>query len=669
MHHLSIDIETYSPEPIGKTGLYKYAQHPEFQILLFAYSLDDAPTQVVDLTQPGAYLPQAVCRWLFDPACIKHAYNAAFEWYCLSRYFRLHENTAYPPEAWLSQWRCTMLHGLYCGYPAGLDAVGKALQLPQDKQKLATGKALIRYFCTPCAPTKSNGGRTRNRPVHDPAKWALFQEYCRQDVVTELEVDRKLAHFPVPEAVQRQWVLDQVINLRGVAADLALMEGALWCGQTTRETLLHEAVQLSGLNNPNSVAQLTGWLAEETGETLADLRKDTVKDLLARGVSSDAATRMLELRQELGKTSTTKYNALEACVGADGRARGLLQFYGANRTGREAGRLVQVQNLPHDTVPATDLARRLVKERDLDTLRLVYGSVPTTLSALIRTAFVAAPGKVFVDADFSAIEARVIAWLAGEEWVLEVFRTHGKIYEATAAQMFGIPLESIRKGDPAYAYRAKGKVATLALGYQGGVGALVAMGALRSGLTEDELPDIVGRWRQANGAIVQFWYDVEAAAIDAVTAGACTRVGPVTIAREFDAENGLDFMTVLLPSGRKLFYTQPHIGKNRFGRDSVCYWGMNQTSKKWEVVETFGGKLAENITQAVARDCLFYAMEQLEAAGYPVVFDIHDEVVLEVAKGCDRLEDVVRLMSQPAPWAVGLPLNADGWVDGYFKKD
>ena len=669
MHHLSIDIETYSPEPIGKTGLYKYAEHPEFQILLFAYSLDGGQVAVVDLTQPNTYLPQEVCRWLFDPDCIKHAYNAAFEWYCLSRYFQLQGKASFPPEAWLSQWRCTMLSGLYCGYPGSLDAIGKALGLAQDKQKLAAGKALIRYFCVPCTPTKSNGGRSRNLPFHDPDKWTLFQEYCRQDVVTEMEVAQMLSRFPVPEAVQRQWVLDQVINLRGVAADLELMEGALWCGETVRTALMAEAAQISGLDNPNSVAQLTRWLEEETGEELADLRKDTVKDLLARGVSSYAATRILEIRQELGKTSTKKYNALETCVGADGRVRGLLQFYGANRTGREAGRLVQVQNLPHDTVPATDLARRLVKERDLDTLRLIYGSVPTTLSALIRTVFIAAPGKVFVDADFSAIEARVIAWLAGEEWVLEVFRTHGKIYEATASQVFGIPLEAIRKGNPEYAYRAKGKVATLALGYQGGSPALVNMGALRSGLSEDELPDIVQRWRQANPAIVQFWYDVEAAAYAAVTSGARTQVGPVAIAREFDAGSGLDFMTVLLPCGRKLFYAKPHIGKNRFGRDSVCYWGMNQTSKKWEAVETFGGKLVENITQAVARDCLFYALEQLEAAGYPVVFDVHDEVVLEVAQGCDRLEDVVRIMSQEVPWAPGLPLNAAGWVDGYFKKD
>lgn len=669
MHHLSIDIETYSPEPIGKTGLYKYAQHPDFQILLFAYSLDGGPVQVVDLTAPGVYLPQEVCRWLFSADCVKHAFNAAFEWYCLSRYFGLDTRPGWAPELWLPQWRDTQLHASYCGYPLSLDAAGRALGLPEDRQKLSAGKALIRYFCVPCRATKSNGGRTRNLPRHDPAKWELFKVYNAQDVVTEMEIDRRLTNFPVPEDVQRQWELDQAINLRGVAVDLSLMEGALWCGETARCALLKEATQISGLSNPNSVAQLTAWLEKETGEDLGDLRKDTVKDLLARGVSSDAATRMLEIRQELGKTSTKKYDALEAAVGADGRVRGLLQFYGANRTGREAGRLVQVQNLPHDTVPAASLARQMVKERQMDALKAVYGSIPTMLAALVRTAFVAAPGHIFVDADFSAIEARVIAWLAGEQWVLDVFRTHGKIYEATASQMFGVPLESIKKGNPEYAYRAKGKVATLALGYQGGPGALVNMGALRSGLSEEELPDIVQRWRKSNPAIVQFWYNVEGAALQAVTAGATTMVGAVIIGRELDSGSGLDFVTIRLPSGRKLYYANPHIGQNRFGRDSICYWGMNQTSKKWEIVETYGGKLAENITQAVARDCLFAAMANLDKAGYRIVFDIHDEVVLEVPSGLADLNKVVELMSQPIPWAPGLPLSADGWVDGYFKKD
>lgn len=672
MHHLFIDLETFSDVDIGKCGLYKYAQSPAFQILLFAYSLDGAPVQVVDLTQPGTYLPQEVLRWLFNKDCVKHAYNAAFEWYCLTRHFKLPEaenHDGFSAITWLSQWQCSMLHGMYVGYPAGLDAIGRALGLPEDKQKLSAGRALIRYFCVPCTPTKSNGGRTRNLPQHDPAKWDLFKTYNGQDVVTEMEIDRRLENFPVPEETQLQWVMDQIINLRGVAVDMELADSAIYLGQTVQEQLTAEARELSGLQNPNSVAQLTKWLQEETGEDLADLRKDTVSDLLGKELPSDAARRMLEIRKELGKTSTKKYNAVEACVCADGRIRGLLQFYGANRTGREAGRLVQVQNLPHDVVPAMDLARQLVKERQLDALRLTYGSVTSTLSALIRTVFVAAPGKTFIDADFSAIEARVIAWLAGEEWVLEVFRTHGKIYEATASQMFSIPFERIKKGNPEYSYRAKGKVATLALGYQGSSGALINMGALRSGLTEDELPDIVDRWRRSNPAIVNFWYQVEAAALAAVQEGRSSTVGCVTISRECDPGNGLDFMTIKLPSGRKLYYASPHMGVNRFGKPSICYWGQNQTTKKWAPLETYGGKLVENITQAVARDCLFYSIEQLTAAGYRIVFDIHDEVVIEAPAGLADLDRVVEIMSRPIPWAPGLPLNADGWVDGYFKKD
>lgn len=406
MHHLFIDLETFSDIDIGKAGLYKYAQSPAFQVLLFGYSLDGAPVQVVDLTQPGAYLPQEVLRWLFDRDCIKHAYNAAFEWYCLSRHFKLAEDeqhNGFSAITWLPQWSCSMLHGMYAGYPAGLDATGRALGLPEDKQKLTAGKALIRYFCVPCSPTKSNGGRTRNLPQHEPERWELFKTYNGQDVVAEMEIDRRLARVAVPETVQRQWELDQLINLRGVAVDMNLADGAIYLGETVKNQLLDEARRISGLENPNSVAQLTKWLQEETGEDLTDLRKDTVTDLLGKELPSEDARRMLEIRKELGKTSTKKYNAVETCVCADNRIRGLLQFYGANRTGREAGRLVQVQNLPHDVVPAAGAARELVRGRNLDALRLIYGSVTATLSALIRTVFVAAPGMSFIDADFSAI--------------------------------------------------------------------------------------------------------------------------------------------------------------------------------------------------------------------------------------------------------------------------
>lgn len=670
IHHLSIDIETFSDVDISKAGLYKYAQSPAFAILLFAYSLDGGPVEVIDLTRPGAGIPQELVRMLFDPDIVKHAFNAAFEWYCLSRHFGATEEWA---RAWLPQWRCTMLHSLYCGYPGSLAASGKALGLPEDKQKLAAGKALIRYFCVPCTATKSNGGRTRNLPHHDLAKWELFRQYNAQDVVTEMEIERRLSRFPVPDMVQAQWVTDQIINLRGVAVDTALVDGALALDAEVRADYIREATALSGLSNPNSVAQLTAWLQEETGEEITDLRKTTVSDLLDRELPSDDARRMLELRRELGKTSNKKYTALAAAVCADSRVRGLLQFYGANRTGRWAGRIVQPQNLPRTYIGGEllPMARELVKGQQRDAISLIYGSVPDTLSQLIRTALVASPGHTLVDADFSAIEARVIAWLAGEAWVLEVFRTHGKIYEATASQMFGIPLEKIKKGNPEYAYRQKGKVATLALGYQGGTGSLVSMGALKNGLTEDELPDIVERWRRANPAIVQLWYTVDAAAKEAVNTGRIVELwdGRLVFARECDPENDLDFLTVRLPNGRKLYYARPCMGQDRFGRPSICYWGMNQKTKKWGTLETYGGKLVENITQATARDCLAEAIDRLEAAGFPVVFHIHDEVVIDAGPDKADLDRVIRIMSQVPAWAEGLPLNADGWVNEFFKKD
>ena len=674
VHHLSIDIETYSDVDIGAAGLYKYAQSPAFTVLLFAYSLDGGPVQVIDLASggPRSCFPVWLTHALKDPAYIKHAYNAAFEWYCLCRFFRW--NPEREGLSFLPQWRCTMLHGLYCGYPAGLDAVGKALGLPSDKQKLSTGKALIRYFCVPCAPTGSNGGRTRNLPHHDPAKWELFKTYNGQDVVTEMEVERRLSAFPVPDEVQAQWVTDQIINCRGVAVDLELMDGALELEAASRTRYIAEATELTGLDNPNSVGQLRTWLTEELGEEVAGLKKADVEDLLKRDLSSSTVRRILEIRRELGKTSNKKYAALETTVCADGRVRGLLRFYGANRTGRWAGRMVQPQNLPRTYIASEllPLARELVKARQADALQVVFGSVPDTLSQLIRTAFVAAPGCTLVDADFSAIEARVVAWLAKEEWVLDVFRTHGKIYEATASQMFSIPIDRIRKGNPEYGYRQKGKVATLALGYQGGTGSLVSMGALKNGLTEDELPDIVSRWRQANPAIVQLWTLVEAAAKETVQTGRQIelRNGLIRFARECAPASGLDAMTIRLPSGRKLYYVQPHMGVNRFGRPSLCYFGQDQTSKKWTPLETYGGKLVENITQAVARDCLAEAIQRLENAGYRVVFHIHDEVVIEVQNGSEAdLTRVVEIMSQPPAWAKDLPLNADGWVNEFFKKD
>ena len=663
MIHLSIDLETYSDVNLKKAGLYRYVQSPAFEILLFAYSLDGAPTQVVDMAQ-GEKIPLEVVHALTDPQCLKHAYNAAFEWYCLSKYM----GVQLPP----SQWRDTMLHGLYAGYTAGLDATGRALGIPEDKQKLATGKALIRYFCVPCKPTKSNGGRTRNYPHHDPEKWELFKTYNGQDVVAEMEIERRLSVFPVPDFVQKQWETDLLINARGVAVDMDFCEGALELGETIRAQLTDEAVQLSGLQNPNSVKQLARWLSTETGDDITSLRKETIKELLGRD-NADHVQRMLEIRQELGKTSTKKYDAIEAAVCDDGRVRGLLQFYGANRTGRWAGRLVQVQNLPRTYTEPLEFARELVKGRKLDALRTVYGSPNDTLSQLIRTAFVAAPGNVLIDADFSAIEARVISWLADEEWRLEVFRTHGKIYEASASQMFGVPLERIKKGNPEYSLRQRGKVAELALGYQGGVPAMRQMdtGKLLADLSDEEIKDIVDKWRNTNPKIRNLWYSFNDAAIRVIQNGGSLRVRCCTFARECDCIRGTTCMTISLPSGRKLYYVEPAVGENRWGGPSITYMGVNDKNK-WGRIETYGGKLVENVVQAIARDCLAQAIEHLEAAGLPVVFHIHDEVVIDTAAfdtNDAMLDKVVKIMSTPIPWAEGLPLGADGWVGAFFKKD
>ena len=660
MHHLSIDLETYSSVPIAKAGAQKYIQSPDFEILLFAYSLDGAPVVCVDFAQ-GEVLPPNIAAAITSPDYIKHAYNAPFEWGCLSKYI----GRQLPPE----QWRCTMFHGLYAGYTAGLEATGRALGLPEDKRKLNTGKALIRYFCVPCKPSKANGQRTRNYPHHDPAKWELFKEYCKQDVVTEMEIDRRLSAIPVPDFVQKEWETDLLINARGVAVDMDMVNGALELGATVRNSLMDEAMQISGLNNPNSVKQLAAWLEEETGEEIGSVNKATVADLMKKDDNSPQMLRMLEIRQELGKTSTKKYDAIEQAVCSDGRVRGLLQFYGANRTGRWAGRLVQVQNLPRTYTEPLELARDLVRGRKLDALKVIYGSVPDTLSQLIRTAFVAPAGHILIDADFSAIEARVISWLAGEEWRLEVFRTHGKIYEASASQMFGVPIELIKKGNPEYALRQKGKVAELALGYQGSTGALINMGALDMGIPEEDLPDIVARWRDANKRIRDLWYKMDAAAVQVITQGGSVGLNCLVLSHEWDANQNTDYMTITLPSGRKLYYNAPMTGENQWGGASISYMGMDQTTKKWKRIETYGGKLVENVVQAIARDCLAQAIEHLEAAGLPVIFHIHDEVVIDCEPNAATLEDVVQIMSAPIPWAPDLPLGADGWVGKFFKKD
>ncbi len=671
LHHLSIDLETYSTVSIGAAGSYRYILDPSFEILLFAYSLDGMPVEVIDVAS-GQVIPLWLKNALKNPLYIKHAYNAAFEWFALSKYLGW-----LPPD----QWRDTMLHALYCGYPASLDAAGRAMGLPEDKKKLTTGKALIRYFCVPCKPSNANGNRTRNLPRHDPAKWALFKEYNGQDVVTEMEIDHRLSAFPVPAFVQKQWETDLMMNARGVAADMEMVSGALVIGATVKSQLMAEARQLSGLDNPNSIKQLARWLTEATDSDaeITSVTKETVATMLKQPQPANVQ-RMLEIRQELGKTSTKKYDALETCIADDGRVRGLLQFYGANRTGRWAGRLVQVQNLPRTYTHPLPPARQLVKDRNIDGLRLMYGSINDTLSQLIRTAFVATPGNVLIDADFSAIEARVISWLAGQEWRLEVFRTHGKIYEASASQMFHVPIEKIKKGNPEYALRQRGKVAELALGYQGGVSAMRRMdtGHNLDDLSDDEVKGIVDRWRETNSMIRDLWNIVDSAAVTVITNGGAQTIrsettdAVITLACELDIITGTRYMTILLPSGRKLYYPSPEIGVNRWGNPSVSYMGQNQTTKRWERVETYGGKLVENIVQAIARDCLAIAIENLEAQGLHVVFHIHDEVVIDTPAWANEdtmLETVTKIMTKPIPWAQALPLNADGWVDKYFKKD
>ncbi len=966
MTKLSIDIETFSEIDIKKAGLHKYVQSPDFQILLFAYAFDDQPTKIVDLAQ-GGQLPDEVINALQDPFVTKHAYNAAFEHYAINRFYR----------SPLAQWRCTMLHGSYCGYPLGLDAITKALQLPKDKRKKSTGKSLIKIFCSPCKPTRTNGYRTRTLPHHEPEKWDLFKEYCIGDVDAERAVAEKLAAFTVPGQEEKLWQLDQQINGYGAMVDRDLISGALYCDNTVTDELTEEAINLTNLNNPNSTKQLSEWLESRTGEEVDNLQKATVIDMI-ESTKDDTVRRMLEIRQELSKTSTKKYSAMDTAVCEDGRIRGLLQFYGANRTGRWAGRLVQIQNLPRNYLETLEHARNCVIHKKLEALKIVYGNVPDTLSQLIRTAFIPAPGNLLVVADYSAIEARVIAWLAGEQWVLDIFKSHGKIYEAAASQMFGVPIEKIVKGKPEYDLRAKGKVAVLACiaegglvltdrglvpiekvttamrvwdgvefvrhdgviykgikevitydgltatadhlvwvegesrpirfdestsrgtrllrsgdgrktirvgihhkprekmekrverplrtnqmrrmrkhsmdallqserrkikrvsamfttsknpemvgqkvdcgkaamykskrpklrqlrrkgyriplqlsnrsgvmdyrksgptpkkfragsnkqrwalrsgkpsfcpktskyrkqeidssprmeprkvalrakcgyqkiifgndqstnnrrsrtgcqrqtqelarhrskvkvydilncgprhrytvndvlvhncGYQGGVGALLAMGADKMGLSDADLKEIVTRWRQSNRRIVDFWYALDRAVVSVIKTGQPVGVRGLIIAHESDYDSKLDFLTIRLPSGRKLYYPKPFLALNAFDREAMHYWGVNQTSKKWEAISTYGGRLAENVTQAIARDCLAESLVRVVNAGYQTVFHVHDEVVIDAPMQYADPDRVCEIMSQPISWAPGLPLKAAGFVTNFYMKD
>lgn len=656
MKHLSIDIETFSDVDIGKCGLFKYCDTDAFEILLFAYSYDFGPVKVVDLAS-GQAIPGHVQLDLQNPDIIKHAYNAAFEITCLNR-----AGYVTPPD----QWRCTMLHGLYLGYPAGLARLGSALGLPEDKRKMAAGKALIRYFCLPCKPTKRNGGRCRNLPKHDMDKWKTFKEYNAQDVITEMADYQRLMAYPVPDWVQEDWVLDYELNRRGIQIDLKLVEGALAIDAAHKEELIHKAVVLTGLSNPNSRNQLLAWLNENTDLELEKLTKETVTESMQ--IASGTAKELLQIRKNLSKSSVSKYQAMDRAACSDGRIRGVLQFYGANRTGRWAGRLVQVQNLPHDIPPAIDTARHLVKRQNRRGLELLYNDVSSTLSQLIRTAFIAPDDAMLCVSDFSAIEARVLSWLAGEKWRMDVFANNGDIYCASASSMFGVPV--VKHGVNGH-LRQKGKVAELALGYQGGPNALISMGALKMGLTEDELPDIVRRWRSSNPRIQDFWYAVDAAAMSVMQNAQLVGLPHgIIFSRECNLIYGYDYLTITLPSGRRLFYPQPYLGENQFGRPAIHY--KTQMGVKWVNTSTYGGKLVENITQAIARDCLALALRRFVQHGYKPLMHIHDEVVLEVPKGQlhdDESDRINAIMCTPIPWAPGLILNADGFVSPYYKKD
>jgi DNA polymerase len=648
MHTLSIDIETYSSTDLIKSGVYKYAQAPDFTILLFAYSLDNSLVSVIDLAN-GQQIPKVVYNALTDPAYLKRAHNANFERTCISTYFTI--------DLCPSQWECSMAKVSMLGLPLSLDAASKALNLSEGKN--TAGKALIKYFSVPCKPSKANGGRVRNLPQHDPEKWSQFIDYCKQDVVVEQAISDKIAFFQIPETEKRLWQLDQKINDTGVLLDPVFVQNAIRMDTDYREKLTTEAIRLTGLDNPNSAAQLKNWIGNENGLDVATLRKDDIPVLLEQ-TDSAIVKRVLKLRQEMSKTSVKKYEAMSKGICLDNRVRGLLQYYGANRTGRWAGRLVQVQNLPQNHLPDLDLARSLVKDGDGELLEMCFGNVPDTLSQLIRTAFVASPGHRFIVADFSAIEARVIAWLAGERWRLDVFNTHGKIYEASASQMFKVPIESIKKGSD---LRQKGKVSELALGYQGGPNALITMGALKMGIPETELPKLVAMWRNANKKIVQYWDTVGEAAMETIENGRINIGHGIS----FFVEKGILFIE--LPSKRRLAYLRPKLNVNRFGNLALTYQGMDQTTKQWGMQETYGGKLVENIVQAIARDCLADAMLRLDAAGYNIVMHVHDEAVLEMPIGQGSTSEVNKIMSAAIPWAKGLPLTAESYETDYYKKD
>nr|DAO52092.1 MAG TPA: DNA polymerase I [Caudoviricetes sp.] len=664
MRHLSVDVETYSSVNLADCGAYKYAESEDFEVLLFGYSVDFGEPEVIDLAC-GENIPMEIVMMLFDPTVRKHAFNAAFEWITLSRYFKL---TRKEQLAWARQWHCTMIHAYYLGYAGNLDMVGKAVGLPEDKQKLATGKALIRYFSCPVKATKTNGGRTRNLSHHDPEKWKLYKEYNRMDVVAETNIYMKLRGIPVPDFIWEQWFTDLKINSRGVYVDTDLVYGALAIDEDVRKDQMTEFKQLTGLANPASNTQLLSWVTQH-GVDMPNMQKATVADTLKKDDLPEEVREALELKKEVSKTSIKKYNKILDYLCKDDRIRGLLQFYGASTTGRYAGRGVQLQNLPRTYLKDIDTARALVKQHNSTGMEMLYDSVSDTLSQLIRTAFIPSPGNVLLDADFSAIEARVIGWLAGEEWVLEEFRGAGKIYEATASQMFGVPKEQIKKGTELYKLRQQGKVAQLACSYGGGVAALTAMD-FNHEIPDDMKPGLVKQWRAANPHIVAFWSKLERACIDTIKSGTSHTING-RIRSHLVSSGGITYLQLELPNKRSIYYCEPHMTVNRFGNESIGFYGKNQVTGKWEKQETYSGKIAENCTQSVARDLLAESIERLEANGFEILFHIHDEVVIDYGGGDadEALEKVYALMSEVPKWAKGLPMAADGWVGAYFKKD
>jgi len=649
---LAIDVETYSSTDLVKRGVYVYVEAEDFEILLFAYAYDDNPVEIIDLAC-GEKLPQAVIEDLTNPKVIKTAFNSNFERTCLAKYL----SKPMPPE----HWRCSAVHALTLGLPTSLDKVAKCMNLEQ--QKMSEGKALLRYFSMPCKPTKSNNGRTGNLPEHNREKWEIFKRYCKQDVEVERTIRKKLDRCPVVGNEWKLWALDQKINDGGVKIDKLLVENAIKFDEAYQNQKTKEAAALTNLENPNSPSQLKEWL-ETKGIKVKSLSKEKVKELLGE-VEDDKVKRVLELRQELSKTSVKKYEAMKRAVCKDERVRGLMKFYGANRTGRWSSKLVQTQNLPRNNMDNLEDARMLLKTGNFEMLEILFDSIPDVLSQLIRTAFIPSQDSRFIVSDFSAIEARVIAWIAGEKWVIDTFKSSGKIYEMTASKMFGVPIEKIVKGNPEYELRQKGKVATLACGYQGSSGALIAMGAVKMGLEEDELPEIVAAWRKSNSNIVKLWRKIETAAIKSVDE---KKVVKMQYGLEFSCRGGVLF--IKLPSGRSLAYVRPRIETDaRFNKTKLTYEGIEQGTKQWGRLSTYGGKLTENIVQAIARDCLAEAMLRLDRAGYKIVFHVHDEVILDVPNGFGSLNEVNKIMGEPIEWAPGLPLKADGFETSYYKKD